>query len=213
MRTITIVILLSAIAILVFDSCAREEVSELQTPIAREEVSEPQTPIEERPEERGERAEGVTFTSRVEGGLLKLRASAVSGLDQETVTMQNPQVERIFYEEDGEKSVELEAEKGLWNRESGQIEAEKEVRGVVRFEEEIIIRHAEWACYEPKKHTIIFEGRVRIERKKDILNADKVTIYLDEESKEILKVVAEGNVTGRIFPQEKEKPKDASYSR
>ncbi|MCK4326620.1 lipopolysaccharide transport periplasmic protein LptA, partial [bacterium] len=63
------------------------------------------------------------------------------------------------------------------------------------------IHHADSVCYEAKKHTIILEGRVKIERMRDILNADKVTIYLDEGHKEIIKVVAEGNVTGRIFPE------------
>ena len=54
---------------------------------------------------------------------------------------------------------------------------------------------------------------MRVERKQDILNADKVTIYLDENEKEITKVVAEGNVTGRVFPSGNESPKDASQNR
>ncbi len=201
MRDLIIVILLSAIAILFFGSCAREE------------VKEPEAPVEEPREESGEKAEGVTLIDRKEGEVLTLRARAVSGLDQQMVTIEDPQVEKIFYEDDEEKSIELEAVTGVWNRDSGQIEAEKEVRGVVRFGEEIIIRHADRMCYEPKKHMIILEGQVKIERKIDILNADKVTIYLDDGDKEITKVVAEGNVTGRVFPERKEKPKDGSQNR
>ncbi len=201
MRDLIVVIFLSVVAISVFGSCAREV------------EEEPQALIEEPREESGEKAEGVTLTDRKEGEVLTLWAREVSGLDQQMVTMEEPRVEKIFYEDDGEKSIELEADTGVWNKDSGQIEAEKEVKGVVRFEEEIIIRHADRACYEPKKNMIILEGRVRVERKQDILNADKVTIYLDEGEKEIIKVVAEGNVTGRVFPSGSESPKDASQNR
>ncbi|MCD5390489.1 LPS export ABC transporter periplasmic protein LptC [candidate division NPL-UPA2 bacterium] len=189
MRELSLPIVVSAAAILFFGSCAREE------------VKEPEAPIEKPREESGERAEGVTLTDMKEGEVLTLRARAVSGLDQQMVTIEEPRVEKIFYGDDGEKSIELEADTGVWNRDSGQIEAEKEVKGVVRFEEEIIIRHADRAYYEPKKHMITLDGRVKIERKGDILNADKITIYLDEGDREIIKVVAEGNVTGRIFPE------------
>ena len=97
--------------------------------------------------------------------------------------------------------MELEADKGVWNKDSGQVEMEKDVKGTVGFEEEIIIRHADMVHYEPKKHMITLDGRVNVERRRDILKADKVTIYLDEKEEEIIKVVAEGNVTGRVFPE------------
>lgn len=191
MRGLAIIVFLSVVAVSVFGSCARELEKEIEAA------------VEEPLKEEGERVVGGFSHIQTEEGrvVLKLEGDSVSGLGQETVTIQNPRVERFFYEGDEKNSVELEASKGLWNKDSGQVEMEKDVKGVIRFEEEIIIHHADSVCYEAKKHTIILEGRVKIERMRDILNADKVTIYLDEGHKEIIKVVAEGNVTGRIFPE------------
>ena len=155
-------------------------------------------------EEAGERVEGGFSHVQTEEGkvILKVEGEAMSGLGKEKVTIENPRLERFLYKEDAESSVEMEAQTGIWNRKSNQIEMQEEVEGVVKFEDEIFIEHAEKMVYEPLNRLLTLSGRVRLKRARSILNADVVVIHLDEEGEEIIKITAEGKVSGRIFPEE-----------
>lgn len=155
-------------------------------------------------EEAGERVEEGFSHIRMEEEkvILKVEGASVSGLDSEEVTIENPRVERFFYKEGEENSVQIEARTGIWNRKSDQVQMEEEVKGVVEFEEEIIIEHADKVAYDPSTLLLTLSGRVRIRQARSILNANEVILYLDEEGRKIIKVTAEGEVTGRIFPEE-----------
>jgi len=111
-------------------------------------------------------------------------------------------MERFFHRENAENSVEMEAQTGIWNRKGGQVEMQEEVKGVVRFEEEIVIEHADKMVYEPLSRLLTLSGRVRLRRARSTLNADVVVIELDEEGEGIIKMTAQGKVSGRIFPEE-----------
>ncbi len=192
MRTFLLIILLGP-GLFLLGACARKEEGR-EAAVFR--------PLEE----IGERVERGFSHMQMEGGevILKVEGDAVSGLGGEKLTIENPRVERFFPGEDGESSVEVEAQTGTWNRKSGQVEMEKGVEGVVGLEREIVIEHADKMVYEPLAHLLILTGEVRLRRGRSLLKADKVTIYLDEEAGRIVKITAEGRVRARIFPEELE---------
>jgi len=61
-------------------------------------------------------------------------------------------------------------------------------------EHEVIKGVAESFEQDEKKGIIVFIGNVKITRENGYLNADKVTVYRDVETDDIIKTVAEGNV-------------------
>ncbi|MCD5401894.1 LptA/OstA family protein [candidate division NPL-UPA2 bacterium] len=186
-----LLIILSGLFVFLLGACARkEEVREAAAVKPREEAG-------------GRIEKGFSHIQMEEGKvILKVEGDSVSGLDREKVAIENPRVERFFHGEDRKNSVEVAAQIGTWNRESNQVEMEEEVRGVVGFEEEIVIEHADKMVYEPLAYLLTLSGRVRLRQGRSILNADKVTIYLDEKGERIVKITAEGEVSGRIFPEE-----------
>ena len=193
MRTFLSIILLG-ISVFLLGACAKKEVAEEMVTV---------TP----PEETGERVEkGFTHVQTEEGKVvLKVEGDAVNGLDTGKVTIKNPRVERLFYKGDKENSVKMEARTGTWNKNDGQVQVEDGVKGTVKFEEEITIEHADKMIYDPLTHTLDLSGKVRIKQARSVLNADEVIIYLDKEGKGIVKIMAKGKVTGRIFPEELKK--------
>ena len=61
-------------------------------------------------------------------------------------------------------------------------------------EHEVINGVAESFEQDEKKGIIVFTGNVKIDRENGYLNADKVTVYRDVETNDVIKTVAEGNV-------------------
>lgn len=61
-------------------------------------------------------------------------------------------------------------------------------------EHEVINVVAEYFEQDEKKGIIVFIGNVKITRENGYLNADKVTVYRDVETDDVIKTVAEGNV-------------------
>jgi len=61
-------------------------------------------------------------------------------------------------------------------------------------EHEVINGVAESFEQDEKKGIIVFIGNVKITRENGYLNADKVTVYRDVETDDVIKTVAEGNV-------------------
>ncbi len=171
--------------------------------IPKEETGETAT-IKPR-EEAEERVEKGFSHIQMEGGevVLRIEGSSVSGLlGGEKLIIEHPRVERFSHGEDRENSVKVEAQIGTWNRKSDQVEMEEEVEGVVRFEREIVIEHADKMVYDPLAHLLILTGQVRLRQGRSILHADQVTIYLDEAGEGIIKITAEGRVRAKIFPEE-----------
>ncbi|MCD5397764.1 LptA/OstA family protein [candidate division NPL-UPA2 bacterium] len=194
MRSLSLIILLGLPAFLLGGCAWEEEVREAT--------------VVKLQEEAGERIrEGFSHIEMEEGRIvLRVEGSAVSGLlGEEKLAIENPRVERFFPREDEKNSVKIEAQTGTWDRESGQVEMEVGVEGVVRFEEEIFIEHADKMIYDPLAHFLILTGEVRLRRGRSLLEADKVTIYLDEEEGRVVKITAEGRVRARIFPEELER--------
>jgi len=194
MRNFALVILLG-IFVFLLGACARQEkeTEEMREPV----VSQPS-------EEPGERVEeGFTHVKMEEGKVtLKVKGSSVTGLGGEKVTIEDPRVERFFYEEDGKKSLEVEAKTGTWDKKSDEVQMEDEVKGVFRFEREIIVEHADKMTYDPSAHLLNLSGKVKVRQGRSLLQANEVTIYLDTEDRKIVKMTAEGQVSGRIFPEE-----------
>lgn len=62
------------------------------------------------------------------------------------------------------------------------------------IEDDAIVGEADEFEQNEKTGVIILLKNVRIKRKNGYLNADKVTIYRDQDTKKVLKTVAEGNV-------------------
>jgi len=65
-------------------------------------------------------------------------------------------------------------------------------------EERIIIKHADSAIYQRQEHTLVLEGNVEVEMGERYLRADKITVIWDEQDRMIIKIVAEGNVSGSV---------------
>ena len=61
-------------------------------------------------------------------------------------------------------------------------------------EYEVITGVADYYEEDEKKGLILFTGNVKITRENGYLNADKVTVYRDIETDDVIKTVAEGNV-------------------
>jgi len=64
----------------------------------------------------------------------------------------------------------------------------------VEEEYEVIKGFADGFEQNEKKGIIVFTGNVKITRENGYLNADKVTVYRDVETDDVIKTVAEGNV-------------------
>jgi len=83
---------------------------------------------------------------------------------------------------------------------SGKTKVEKQQRvkvGVAegkKVEEDVIEGEADEFEQNEKTGVIILMGNVEIDRKDGYLNADKVTIYRNVDTRKVLKTVAEGNV-------------------
>ncbi|NOX97626.1 MAG: LPS export ABC transporter periplasmic protein LptC [Nitrospirae bacterium] len=191
MRNFTLVILLG-LSVFLLGACAQK----------KEEAREPAAV---KPSgDTGERVEqGFTHVKMEEGKVtLKVKGSSVSGLNKETVTIKDPRVERFFYEKGKKNSLEVEAKKGTWNKKNDAVQMEEGVKGVVRFEREIVVEHADKMTYDPSAHLLNLSGKVKVRQGRSLLNANEVIIYLDKEDKKIVKMTAEGQVSGRIFPEE-----------
>lgn len=65
-----------------------------------------------------------------------------------------------------------------------------------QVEEKIVIKHADSATYLRQEHTLVLEGHVEVEMGGRYLKADRITVIWDEQDRMIIKVVAEGNVSG-----------------
>ncbi|MBC8229948.1 LptA/OstA family protein [bacterium] len=61
-------------------------------------------------------------------------------------------------------------------------------------EDEVIEGVADSFEQDEKKGIIVFTGNVKITRENGYLNADKVTVYRDVETDDVIKTIAEGNV-------------------
>jgi len=142
---------------------------------------------------------------RVEKGFSHIQMEKGKGLDKNKVTIKNPRVERFFYKGDKKNSLKVEGRTGTWNRKNSRVQVEEGVKGVVQFQEKIIIEHADKMAYEPSAHLLILRGKVKIKQAQSVLNAEEVKIYLDEKKGKIIKVTAEGKVSGIIFPEELKK--------
>ncbi len=134
---------------------------------------------------------------RVEGGepVLQLSGASATLLQDRTVVIEEPKIKRLFPK--SEHFIELAGRQGKWEQETEKMEIE-EGNGVISLEEEIIIHHSDMMLYEPEKLLIVLEGSVKIQRGKNILYGDKITIYFTEEE-EIKKIIIQGNIRGSIF--------------
>ncbi len=193
MRNFLLIILLGLFVFLL-GACAEKEIT-------------PKVPAVKPSAQSGERVEKGFSHIQMEKGkvVLKVKGSSVSGLDKNKVTIKNPRVERFFYKGDQKDSLKMQGRAGTWNRKSSRVEVEKGVKGVVQFQEKIIIEHADKMVYEPSVHLLVLNGKVRIKRGRSVLNAEEVKIYLDEKKGKIIKITATGKVSGIIFPEELKK--------
>ncbi len=193
MRNLKLIILLGLFVFLL-GACAEKEIT-------------PKVPTVKPPEQSGERVEkGFTHIQMEKGKVvLRVKGDSASGLDKGKVTIKNPKVERFFYKGDEKNSIKVEGRTGIWNRKGGRVQVKEEVKGIVQFKEKIVIEHADKMAYEPSTHLLVLRGNVRIKQARSVLNAGEVKIYLDEKDGRIIKIMAEGKVSGIIFPEELKK--------
>lgn len=145
----------------------------------------------------GDRVIGFSHARTERGELvLQLSGTSATGLRDRIVMIEEPRIKRLFPE--SEHFIKLVGRQGKWEQKTEKMEIE-EGSGVVGLEEEVIIHHADMMLYDPEKLLIVLEGNVKIQRGKNILYGDKITIYLTEEEEEVEKIIIEGNVRGSIF--------------
>lgn len=144
-----------------------------------------------------DRVIGFSHTRTEEGEtVLQLSGASATLLQDKIIVVEEPRIKRLFPE--SEHFIRLTGRQGRWTRQTEKMEIE-EGSGVVGLEEEIIIHHADMMLYEPEKLLIVLEGNVKIQRERNILYGDKITIHLAEGQEEVEKIIIEGNVRGSIF--------------
>ncbi len=145
----------------------------------------------------GDRVIGFSHT-RTERGepVLQLSGASAIVLQDRIIAIEEPKIKRLFPE--SEHFIELAGKRGKWEQKTEKMEIE-EGSGVIGLEEDIIIRHSDMMSYEPEKLLIVLEGSVKIQRGKNILHGDKITIHLTEGGEEVEKIIIQGNVRGSIF--------------
>lgn len=188
-------ILSLGIFIIFSGACAKQE---------EERFSEEEESIEtESSEERIEK--GFSHVQMEEGEVVvRVEGDAVSGLSGDEIAIENPRMLR-FFPDDEESSIKIEARTGIWNKATGHVRMEEEVTGEVNLGSATIIEHADIIDYDPVKHLLQLKGAVKIRQQHSILNAEEILIYLSDDESQVIKILARGKVSGRIFPEQLKK--------
>jgi hypothetical protein len=151
-------------------------------------------PLQER---ISDRVVGFSHTRIEEGEIVfQLSGDSAIGLRDKIIVVEEPRIKRLFPESG--HFIRLAGRQGRWEQETEKMKIE-EGNGVVGLEEEIIIHHSDTMLYEPEKLLIVLEGNVKVQRGKNILYGDKITIHLTKEGEEVERIIIEGNVRGSIF--------------